>query len=364
MDIISAKGISIRFHPDCGILDALTIDAGDGTVLHPLHRAPWADGGEALPDSVMPIERALAGDFLCAPFSFSAPDVPIHGWAANGHWESDGPATETDGGTRAQYRLRQDISGASVSKTVTLVDDHPFVYQRHVFSGGSGHLPVAHHAMIRVPGGARLSFSPKSFGRTPETALETDPSRGVSALAYPQRFDSLSAVQLADGRIVDATTYPFVAGHEDLSVLAERPGQTIGWSAALAARDGFLFFAIKDARCLPETILWMSNGGRSYAPWLSRHTAVIGIEEAATGLHATGAVIEGADDGLDGRATGLTLLEEGSVDIRYGFGAIKPPATWSAVADIRLDKDTLTLVDVGGDSITLPFLSEHFAEGA
>ena len=57
------------------------------------------------------------------------------------------------------------------------------------------------------------------------------------------------------------------------------------WRAA----DGFVFFAVKDAQILGQTALWMSNGGRYYAPWSSRHLAVLGIEEATAGISATGA---------------------------------------------------------------------------
>ena len=65
--------------------------------------------------------------------------------------------------------------------------------------------------------------------------------------------------------------------------VADRPGgRRIGWSAAVAAADGFVFFAVKDAQMLCQTSLWMSNGGRFFAPWSSRHRAVLGIEEGTT----------------------------------------------------------------------------------
>ena len=138
--------------------------------------------------------------------------------------------------------------------------------------------------MLHLPGGAALSFSSKDHGATMATALETDPARGRSILRYPQRFTDMASVALADGGTVDATVYPFAQSHEDLIVLTEAKGASLGWSAAVAASQGFVFFAIKDARVLPQTILWMSNGGRDYTPWNGRHRAVIGIEEAVTGL--------------------------------------------------------------------------------
>jgi hypothetical protein len=259
----------------------------------------------------------------------------------------------------ARYRLEQSVSGAELVKEITLVAGQPIVYQRHVFRGGAGHIPIAHHAMIRVPGGARLSFSPKAFGKTPNGAPETDPARGNSIFAYPQTFTSLRAVKLRDGRTVDASRYPFDDGHEDISVQAEAPGAKLGWSAAVAIGDGFVFFAVKDATRLPETILWMSNGGRSYSPWNSRHRAVVGIEEAATAMHATGDLGGAGSTSSAGLATGLDL--GGETAIRYAFGAIAVPSGWSEIARVEAAEDLLTLHDIGGGSVALPFMGCHFA---
>jgi hypothetical protein len=357
MDRIATSGIALSFNPDGGIIDALTIDTADGP-LQPLHRAPWLRTGEQLPSSVAPVEARLAGDFFCAPFGIPTPDAPIHGWAANGHWVADGGSETADGALTARYRLEQKISGAQLAKEITLVAGQPIVYQRHMFTGDAGLIPIAHHAMIHVPGGAQLSFSPKAFGKTMNGAPETDPARGRSIFAYPQTFSSLKTVKLANGRTADASRYPFDDGHEDLSVLAEAPGTKLGWSAAVAVNDGFVFFAVKDATRLPETILWMSNGGRTYSPWNSRHRAVIGIEEAATSAHAIHELAGSPSPSPAGLVTGLDL--GGEVSIRYAFGAIVVPTGWSEVARIEAAETTLTLHDVGGGSIALPFMGSHF----
>ncbi len=357
---LSVRGLTVRFDPDGGRIDDLIIETPDSEKpLRPLHRAPWVDDAENLPDTIAPVERRLAGDFFCAPFG-NQPGQPIHGWTANGQWTPDGVSTDEDGAVTARYVLEKAVNGARVEKQLALQPGHPFLYQCHRFTGGSGHLPIAHHAMIRVPGGARLSFSDKRFGITPADPLENDPARGQSLLAYPQRFTTLSKVATADGGAADATRYPFRDTHEDIVVLTEAtPG--IGWSAALAAEDGFLFFAIKDARRLPETLLWMSNGGRHYAPWLSRHTHVLGIEEAATSCHIDGHFTSTPDPDENGLATGLTLGTGEAMDIRYGFGAIAVPPGWTQVVDIQLARKTLTLIDVGGGKRTLPFDDTHFA---
>jgi hypothetical protein len=356
MDHISAEGISVSFDPQCGVIDDVAIEGG-GVTLRPMHRAPWVISGEKLPDQVAPVERKLAGDFFCAPFGRSAADVPIHGWAANGNWQGSGQTIEADGAVTARYGLREIIHGARLVKEVTLRPGQPVVYQRHVFDGGEGHIPVAHHAMVRVQGGAALSFSPKAYGRTTNSPLEPDLARGRSLLKYPQRIETLAQVQLAEGGIADATFYPFAQRHEDFIALVEAEGAHIGWSTALAAKDGYLFFAVKDAAALPETLLWMSNGGRDYAPWSGRHSYVLGIEEAASSFHVIGERTGGNDPA---RATGVKLRGGAQSVIRYAFGAIPAPEGWTRVSEVKVTDGTLKLIDAGGDSRTLAFDSGFF----
>jgi hypothetical protein len=258
----------------------------------------------------------------------------------------------------ASYRLRETIQGAVLTKEITLRAGQPLVYQRHVFEGGHGSISAAHHVMLHVPGGARLSFSRKSGGDTPSAGLETDPARGRVVLAYPQHFAELSSVRRNDGSTVEASVYPFDHDHEDQVVLSEAPGTGIGWSAAVAVTDGFLFFAIKDAAKLPQTVLWMSNGGRFYPPWNGRHQAVLGIEEAVTGLH-----LSGAPGSATTPPTALDLAEGRRIEVRYAFGAIAVPAGWSRVAAIAVAGDAVMLTDVGGESRTLPFRGSHFDGG-
>lgn len=352
MDIISTDGISFTFRPESGIIDDLVISCEGAKDLRPLHRAPWVRSGENLPKEVALVESRLAGDFFCAPFGRTSPDIPIHGWAANGTWEKAGTDRAANGGITATYALREKVEGASLTKHLTLCPGHPAVYQRHVFESGAGTIPVAHHAMIHVPGGARLSFSSKVSGFTPTKALEPDPQRGRSVLLYPQHFSSLTKVRRADGGVSDASLYPFDQSHEDLIIMSETPGSRIGWSAALARADGFLFFALKDAAILPHTVLWMSNGGRSYAPWKSRHRAVIGIEEASLDHR----LIENPQD----RVAGVVLGAGKTTTVRYALGAIPVPEGWTNVRDIALAADKITLTDASGDQREVPFLGRHF----
>lgn len=343
------------------MLADLVIERG-GRRLAPLHRAPWVGEPGQVPADAAPHLGVLEGDFFCAPFGRTDdPDVPMHGWPANGFWQLGGIDVEADGSRTARFDLAERVMGAAVTKEVTLRPGHPVVYQRHMLRGGSGRIPLAHHAMIRVPGGARLSFSPKDFGATPSTPQETDPARGRSLLAYPQRFESLADVGLADGSRRDIERFPWAEGQEDFLTLLDPPTARIGWSAAVAKVDGFVFFAVKDAALLCQTSIWMSNGGRTYAPWSSRHLAVLGIEESCAHF-GDGPIISGGDNDMTAAGYRTSVALGGRVDVHYALGAIPVPDGWSEIAGITLGERELVLTDVNGRSESVPFDASFFGE--
>lgn len=339
----------------CGILSGLQIEYG-GRKISPLHRAPWVDADDETPPNAPPHLSRLAGDFFCAPFGESDPAVPPHGWAANGLWIERNRRTLAGGGLSVTFELEKTISGACLGKTIALLPGHPVVYQTHIFRGGSGQVSVSQHAMIHVPGGARLSFSTKAMGATPQQPLDDGEGEARSLLAYPQRFESLASVGLSDGGRVDIRTYPFAEGHEDFLTLYEEAGDGPGWSAAVAEADGFIFFALKDRVSLPQTSLWMSNGGRQSAPWNGRHRHVLGIEEGCSDF-----ALEADALGKAGQPAALALDPAKPTVVRYALGAIPMIDGFREVAAIEMGDDRLELVDVGGRREAVPFDGRFFS---
>jgi hypothetical protein len=330
---ISARGISVSVDCAVGHLADLVIET-DGRILRPLHRAPWLDEPpETLPAGLPEGTARLSGDFLCAPFSASDVEpAPLHGWTANSAWDVTTSAAIEDG-WRAVFRLRRTVMGATVDKILTLRDGHPFLYQEHVFTGGSGAVPVAHHAMTGMRDGGRLAFSPKTLAATPETALEPDPARGRFLLAYPARTDDLSAFPAADGSSVDLAAYRMDRRHEDFVTLVEADHGGPGWTAVARRAERDLVLVLKDPAALPVTMLWISNGGRDYAPWSGRHRGVLGIEDGRT---AIGHAASLGDNWLkrQGIATAFELAEGRRVAIRQVIGALaaegQPPGAITA----------------------------------
>jgi hypothetical protein len=239
-------GNRVVLDTEVGHLRDLTLTAG-GRAISPLHTAPWTsdapiDRTSALP----PTEQALSGDFLCAPFC--ANDIeggPLHGATANGPWRVV-DASAADAMLMAELRPR--VMGATVRKTLRFRSGEPFLYITHGFAGGTGRVPVSHHAMIHVETTARLSYSPKALYYTPDHPPESDPARGRSLLRYPARGEDIGDVPLAAGGTVDLRTYPFAEGHEDIVAMMEQPGDVLGWSAAVREAADDIVLLLKDAR--------------------------------------------------------------------------------------------------------------------
>ncbi|HVO00820.1 MAG TPA: hypothetical protein VMT54_01395 [Candidatus Cybelea sp.] len=354
---IEAGGIRAVVDLRAGHVRALTIEQG-GRIVAPLHTAPWIDDPSIATDESIPLNlRCLSGDFFCAPFAGSdLDDAPGHGWPANSPWKPLSIDSGTDGRTVARYELERPILGARLVKEFMLVSGHPFLYQRHIFIGGSGAIPVASHGMTRFDAPGALSFSPKLFGEAPPVGLEPDPKRGRSLLRYPARFTELNDVPKADGSRADLTRYPIASRHEDFVALVERPGNALGWAAALRPEKHDLFLSLKHPKDFPITMLWFSNGGRDYPPWNGRHLGVLGIEEGRTYLErGHRASIAPNPWSAEGITTALVLDPDGEVEVRHVIGGVALPEGWTRIVAVTTDAGRLTIGDQGGGRITVPF---------
>jgi len=350
---LALGGNSVVLDAEIGHLRGLELSYG-GRAVRPLHTAPWVTDAPIDRQAMLPAtEQGLSGDFLCAPFC--ANDVepgPLHGWTANGPWE----VVATDHGTITAELSRQ-IVGATVTKSLQFGANEPFLYISHDFTGGRGDVPVGHHAMIHVNDRANLSFSPKALYFTLDNAPEPDPARGRSLLRYPSSGTDLSSVPLASGGRADLGTYPFAASHEDGISLVETTDHALGWAAAVRVAEGDIVLLLKDRQVLPCTSLWMSNGGRDYAPWNGRHTGVLGIEDSRSyGTAGHRASISPNALTQLGYPTAFDLSTNPTLN--YAIGAIQTPAGWTRIADITATGDQLTLCDVSGDELSVPFAGD------
>lgn len=323
-------------------LSDVTFILPDGRGISPMHTAPWAN--EQLPDDIPPVLKVLRGDFFCAPFGDSdviPGQTRAHGETANGTWRAN-PHSDT----HLEAVLDGDIMGASVSVDIEVRPGEPMIYQRHTLRGGHGRLPVGHHAMLHATDGLLLGFSPWVFAGTPPNIIETPP-QGRSILRYPQEIADLHAAMLDDGTAADLTHYPFAEGHEDLWMLSADPSLPFAWTAATCPAAGWVWFSLKNPRLLPSTTLWLSNGGRHYAPWSSRHRRVIGLEEVRSYFHL-GHAASIADNPVAARGIPTALELGGDVVIPYAFGVAPVPPGFGAVTRIEPVENGVRLSDDKG----------------
>lgn len=357
---LAADGVQVTLDLAVGHIKSFDVDRG-GHRIAPLHRAPWT--GEIHPSDTPAHLARLSGDFLCAPFGPSDIDgSPSHGWTANSSWRHVGTQAIA-GGKVARFELDRTVMGATVTKEFTLRDGHPFLYQRHLFAGGDGAVSVGLHMMVSLPQGGHLSFSPKLFAETPAVALEPDAAKGNSLLAYPARFHDLKKAPRADGGTANLTCYPFDRNHEDFVMMVEKPEDKLAWAAALRHHERDLVLSLKRPSDFPMTLLWMSNGGRYYAPWNSRHRGVLGLEEARTySLNGHKASIAPNPLSEQGIPTSIALSASGEVDLRQVIGIMPVPAGWDRVTDIEARGDTLAVKsDIG--EFTVPYDPEFVLHG-
>lgn len=347
--------VNLSLDISVGHLAALSIDDG-GRQLSPLHRAPWVGEPDAeFPDGTAPNVKRLSGDFFCAPFGLNDIEpAPSHGWPANSGWDHHDTLREP-GRLTAVLRLRKTVMGARLEKRLTLISGHPFVYQEHRFTGGEGAVSAAHHVMVHMKAGGQLAVSPKSRALTPPTALEPDPELGRSILRYPAETDRLEAFPLAAGGAADLRRYPPGEAHEDFVTLVEHKGHALGWSVISRDAEQDRVLVLKQPDCLPVTMLWMSNGGRDYAPWSSRHTGVLGIEDGRASPLGHADSIRENTLGRKGVATAFDLEEGQDVVIRQVIGACAIAPGEGAVVDVTAGTDALLLHLEGGESRSLPF---------
>lgn len=363
---IEAKGVRATLDLRGGHVRVFATEQ-DGRTIEPLHTAPWVEDKAIYEDeSVDANLRFLSGDFFCAPFSASDVEpAPPHGWPGNSRWSLRGVEPHAEGGQTARYELDKRVLGATLIKEFTVRDGHPFLYQRHIFVGGEGALPVANHGMTRFDAGGRLSFSPKLFATTPATAIEPDPAKGRSLLAYPSRFTDLTKAPRADGGTADLTTYPFGSKHEDFLSLIEDPKNSLGWAAAVRPDKRDIFLTLKNPADYPITMMWFSNGGRDYAPWNGRHIGVLGLEEGRTyaglGHKASISPNPWTEEGIP---TALTLDPAGEVEVRNVIGGVALPEGWTRVVSVEAGRSGLVLSDEAGGKATVPYDAEFLTRGA
>jgi hypothetical protein len=342
-----------------GHLGPVTFSLGKKKV-QPFSVAPWWN--EKLAKGTPALLQVLRGDFFCLPFggngkAWHGEKHPPHGEVANAKWKLE--SLKRGGGeVNLTLSLKTKVRAGNVTKRIRLVDGHSVVYQEHVVSGMSGPMSLGHHAMLKFPDreiAGRLSTSKLAFGQVFVEPVENPSQRGYSVLKPGAVFESLSAVPDIAGATADVSRYPARRGFEDIVMLVAHPSVKIGWNAVAFPEEGYVWFALRDPRVLASTVLWISNGGRHYAPWNGRHVNVMGVEDVTAWFHY--GLAESAEPNPIsslGYATNRVLHASEPLSVRYVMGLAPIGKRFERVADIQMGDNAVMLVGEAGESVKAP----------
>ncbi len=250
--------------------------------------------------------------------------------------------------------MDQMVRLGSATKRIELRNGETNVYLRHTLSGMTGPMCPGHHAMIKCPDGAsgHIGLSPYRAGQVFPDQFEDPTIGGYSALKKGAKFKDLGEVPLISGELTDVTRYPARDGFEDLVMVTARDRQKPAWSTISFPEQGYLWFSLRDVHVLKSTVLWMSNGGRHYAPWNGRHRRVIGIEDVTANFHY--GLAESAKPNERSKAslpTHLRLNPRKPTAVNYIMGIVPIPKNFDGVKTIRFKCGEITLVAKSGATI-------------
>lgn len=302
----------------------------DGRQVSPFHIAPWLSE-ETAPD-LPGLLRGLQGEWPCVPFgadaaralppewqaagaTFDGADV-AHGHSSHSDWQfgAVGPdqieliCDYPDAHPIRQLRrlIRPDPAAAAIDISLTVAARSPC------------RLPIGLHPTFRLPQHGTAHLLPPAFREGRVFPLAAEPS---SLLAPDASFQSLDAVPSRSGLPVSLSQLPLAGNNEDLVQLCGVNGDFV----LRYPTEGFQMRLSWNTGHFPSVLLWVSNRGRSYAPWNSRHLA-LGIEPVCSAFDLGPGVSTAANPiAAGGTATAMDFTPDSTFITHYRI-AVEPMA--------------------------------------
>jgi hypothetical protein len=242
------------------------------------------------------------------------------------------------------------------------------LYCEHLVEGYPRKAPAGHHPILQFPeaeGAGILDLSDPVAGFTMPEVLESPAAGGYSLLQPGIEIGDRSRVPTVYGDTVDLTSYPIRRGFEDVVLFVSDAAREFCFSSVSFPNEGYLYFQLKDPAVLSETLMWLSNGGRHYAPWSGRVHGVLGLEEVTT-YFAYGIKQSVETNPLQERGfeTCLDFRRRGPTAIRLIAGCVDIPRDFKGVRDIsRKDGNTVLIEGRSGEKIQVPCRSDFLRKG-
>lgn len=265
-----------------GMLGPVTFLLPDGRQVSPLHVAPWFD--DPTRTAQPPILQDLRGEWPCVPFGTDAPRALPEGWSASGE-TFDGTNVPHGRSSNAEW-VFTDTAPDRLTLTCIYPEAHPIRRLTRTITADPKapalditltvearrpcRLPIGLHPTLRLPLDGTARLDPPTFRQGRVFPLDVEPGQGL--LEPGATFQKLAAITRRDSRTLSLTNLPLAENTEELVQLC---GVTGGFR--LHHPDGWHVTLDWDTRHFPSLLLWISNRGRAYAPWSSRHVA-LGVE--------------------------------------------------------------------------------------
>jgi hypothetical protein len=153
-------------------------------------------------------------------------------------------------------------------------------------------------------------------------------------------FDWLQAVPKIDGTTADVSVYPARRGFEDLLMVISDDRVPLAFTAVTFPKQRYAYFALRDPKVLRSTVFWLSNAGRHYAPWNSRHAGVMGVEDV-TGHFHDGLAKSAAKNAINqaGYPTAIQLSPKAPTVVNYIMAIALLPAGFDRIERIEPTDD-------------------------
>lgn len=342
----------------------------DASSIRPYYISPWNREERSIPAEQPDVLVPLRGDFFCLPFggnnTLGSESHPVHGEVAGSEWKL---VSEQSSDEFASLNLRIETRARPgvIESNTRIVGGHDVVYQTHTIHGFAGPTTIAHHAILRADAPLRLGTAKLRFGITDAPGASHTANGEYYSLARGHEFHSFERVPTVwrDPEFADISTFPAREGFVDIvQVVPDFSGSDIGWFTATCVEEGWLWFALRDARLLPTTVLWMENRGRHGGPWNGLNRC-IGIEDACAYL-AQGLGPSVADNRLkeNGIPTTVSLDSEQSLAVHYVQGVCRIPSDFDRAIDARFEPSSVTFLAASGATASAAVSVQYVQSGA
>ncbi|KVZ01697.1 hypothetical protein [Burkholderia ubonensis] len=329
-------------HAQGGMLGGVAFVVGD-RIVRPFYEPPWLDEPAPRPDGLLGVMRS---EFACVPFGVpyadagpsvdgladgwrdavatpvAAHDAPLdpsddlqHGYGCIGQWTCVRRGA-LDIEIALDYPAGSPI--ARLTRTIRADPHRPALdVVLRIDARAGARRPIGLHPNLALPalaGAFRIEPDAFRFG----VVHPGGPEPGVSLGRPGATFETLDRVPLADGGHRAFDRLPFADATEEIV-------QLCGIDGGVTLHDEVAGTACRltwDAAALPSLLLWISNRGRTHAPWNGRNLCV-GVEPVASAFEL-GCAASLAPNPINARgvATAVTLDPARPLEIAYRFDVL------------------------------------------